>query len=132
MARSTAALLDDYLAACPPFNWRTHNCGHFAAGWLQVVEGAAPPAPAMSCGAAYHRALRQLQVDLAGYITLTLQRRPMVPAIARPGDLLLWDCNGQQGLAICNGRTAAGISTAGVRHIPLQYATHGWLVRCQA
>lgn len=129
MARSIASRLDDYLAACPPFDWRTHNCGHFAAGWLQVAEGAAPPAPVLACGAAYRLSLRRLQVDLAGYMTHTLQRQPVPPSSARPGDLLLWACNNRQGLAICTGRTAAGISPAGVQHMAMQHATQAWPVR---
>ena len=39
---STAALLARYLddaAGRGPFDWRTNNCCHFAAGWWQACTG---------------------------------------------------------------------------------------------
>ena len=128
MARSTAHLLDTYLAGCPPFCWRSHHCLAYISNWLALVEGDAPLVPVVSGPFGYRNALHRLGVDLGSYITMTLQRRPMPPARAWPGDVLLVVQGRCQALAICTGRTAAGITPAGVQHAPLQAAVHAWPV----
>lgn len=130
MARSIASALSGYLAACPPFDWATHNCTHFAAGWLQLVEGAAPPLPAVADGPTAHRAVRRLGADLADATTRQLGRALQPAAQARPGDLVLVPApHGSHALAICAGRTAAVLTTAGVAHIPMQQALAAWHIK---
>ncbi len=130
MAQSTAARLSQYLATCQAFDWAVHNCTHFAAGWLQLVEGAAPALPTVADGPTAHRAVRRLGADLADATTRQLGRAPVPAAQARPGDLVLVPApHGSHALAICAGRTAAALTPAGVVHAPMASALQAWALR---
>jgi len=130
MGQTIASRLSQYLAACPPFDWATHNCTHFAAAWLQLVEGAAPPLPAVADGPTAHRAVRRLGADLADATTRQIGRAPVPAAQAQPGDLVLVPApQSGHALAICAGRTAAALTPAGVVHTPMASALQAWVLR---
>ncbi|GCL61485.1 DUF6950 family protein [Pseudaquabacterium pictum] len=130
MPQSIASRLTDYLGACPPFDWAAHNCTHFAAGWLQQVEGAAPNLPAVAGPVPAMRAIWRLGTDLADATTRVLGRQPLPAAQARVGDLVQVPApQGGQALGICAGRTAALITPAGVAHVDMAAAVQCWAVQ---
>lgn len=106
--------LQAYLATAlaQPFDWATHNCCHFAAGWVRTVEGvdALAGMPALSGAGSARRLLRWLG-GLPAAVTLRLGREPVPGVQARVGDLVAMpmDRLGTRGMAvgICCGLSAA-------------------------
>lgn len=131
MAQTIASKLTGYLQACPPFNWRTHNCAQFAAGWLRLVEGTAPAVPGADGLLDARRLLQRRGGTLREAVTRALRRQPVAAALAGPGHLVLVvGVHGpsHQALGICAGRTAAVLGPEGVQHLPMAAASAAWRV----
>lgn len=131
MAQSIPSRLDDYLKACPPFDWRAHNCCQFAAGWVRAVEGAAPAVPGASGVLDAQRHIARRGGSLREAVTRALRRPAVAGAQARPGDLVMvvglqWPA--RQALGICAGRTAVLLGHDGPRHVPMAAAAAAWHV----
>ncbi len=124
--RSRAAMLSEYLRACPPFDWRARNCAQFAGAWVQQVERRDVGAPGVADLADSRRVLRRLGGNLRAAVTAELKRDPVPPAMARPGDVVLIERGDGQTLGLCVGRTAAVLTAAGVDHVDMQAAVAAW------
>jgi hypothetical protein len=135
---STAALLASYLDQADgrgPFDWRTYNCSHFAAGWWQActgvdaLQGIAMPASANEAA----RLLARRGGTLVDLVTSRIDRPRIDPRLAQPGDLLIinagaWFEGGiGAALGICTGRLAVMLSAEGrlVRG-PMACAVHAF------
>lgn len=130
-------------ALARPFDWATHNCCHFAAGWVRTVEGvdALAGMPPLTGAGSARRLLRWLG-GLPAAVTLRLGREPVPGAQARVGDVValpLAALGGQPGhytVGICAGVSAAlGVSvsvfvtdTAAI-YWPTAEASHAWHVQ---
>ena len=139
-----AARLDAYCraAAAQPFDWATHNCCHFAGGWVRLVEGVDPLAgmPRLA-GARDARRLVRWLGGLAEAVTLRLEREPIAPARARLGDVVLLPLSrigGGHGncVGICVGPSAAlgaqvamYLTEAAAVYWPVAEASHAWALR---
>ena len=91
----TATMLATYLAACAeraePFSWATHNCCHFAAGWVHQATGRDTM---QGFGATPHlraarRELERFVGSLQAAVSEALGQAPIEPALARTGDVLM-------------------------------------------
>lgn len=127
---SSAHLLGLYLAECSErrFDWRTWNCAHFAAGWVQRVTGLDVLAglPATPSGPAAVRVTRRIGATLADAVQQRLGFEGCAPAEARVGDLVLVE---RRALGICTGGQAVVLLVGGgVGFVPMAEATHAWRV----
>lgn len=145
MTASLARRLDEYLTAQAslPFDWETHNCCHFAGGWVREIEGTDPLAnlPELT---GQHDALRLLRSfgGLPAAVTRHLRREPVAPTLARLGDVValplerLGGKPGRYSIGICAGIGAAlGASVSvfglasGCAFWPTAEASHCWALR---
>lgn len=134
---STAALLASYLDQADgrgPFDWRTHNCSHFAAGWWQACTGV-DALQGITMPASANEALRWLARRGGLFVDVVaerIDRARIDPRLAQPGDVLIVNAGWFQGgigaaLGICDGRRAVLLSTEGrlVRG-PMSCAVHAF------
>lgn len=128
--------LDAHLAhhASTPFRWGSHDCVHFAAGWLELLGYPDPLAPF----AAWRSALGAARVIRAhGSFSAAIVCRmhemgcPILPvAAAQRGDLALVQIDRRrQALGIVVGAHVAIPADAGLARFPvLQAAVCAWSV----
>lgn len=121
---STATLLASYLDQVDgrsAFDWRTHNCCHFAAGWWLAATGT-DPLQGLDMPASANEALRWLARRGGTLVDLVAERtgRPRIdPRMAQAGDLLIINAAGWfdggigAALGICGGRLAVMLSAEG-------------------
>lgn len=133
----TARALQHYLQAwgAQPFNWRSANCCHLAAGWVQAATGR-NPMQGLAETPDLRAALRLLQTlggSVASAWTQQLGCEPVPPPLARLGDVVLMPIPNPDGqgtgsaVGICNGRTAVYTTHGGhLLYQPMQLATHAW------
>lgn len=62
--------LDAYIADAKPFDWRTNNCAHFAAGWVALCRGVDPLTEWLGVMPSTRSALRKLK-QAGGYMGAT-------------------------------------------------------------
>lgn len=135
-----AVYLAQQSAKGQPFDWAGRHCCHFAAGWVQVLEGGAPlaglPVEVRDAFSA-QRCVRQMGGTLAAAVGQQLRRRAIVPAQAQVGDLVLVNVAGYlagqggtgQALGVCAGRTAVFLGADGASvHMPMSLAVAAWPV----
>jgi hypothetical protein len=140
---SLAAELAIFLAAYPsrPFDWRHHNCCHFASAWVKRVTGVAPMdglADTASVGDAL-RLVRSLGGSLRAAWSDRLVSEPVDPSFAALGDVVMFSaeshhgegCRGVGGVVgICCGDTAAVVDDAGcIKHLHMVHAYCTWHIR---
>ncbi|MBE7420682.1 MAG: hypothetical protein HS128_23545 [Ideonella sp.] len=126
-----AQRLAEYLAeAARPFDWATHNCCHFAAGWVRLIEGldAMPLVPTPDAMQAWR--LIASYGGLADAITQELGRAPIAPAEARLGDVVLMPLmSDRASVGISNGRVSMFLADDGsVLALPTLQAVHAWRI----
>lgn len=118
-------------SATRPFEWRAANCCHFAAGWVELVEGRHPMAglDATDDAEAAMRLVRRLG-GLEAAWTRQLARPAISVALARLGDVVLLPLgNGRFSAGVCNGRLAAFVDEHGaVVFRPTLEAVAAWRV----
>lgn len=132
-----ARQLDAYLAAhsLSRFDWRTRNCCHFAARWVELATGDRPMDGLDQTAdlRAARRLIGSLGGTLADAVTRRLGRAAIAPAMARLGDIVLAP-PGDNGAAVglCNGRVAAFLTEhEGLTFAPMECATHAWRLRAE-
>lgn len=112
-----------------PFSWPLANCVHFAAGWVDRIEGGALlatlPQPANERAAL--RAMAR-HGGLEAAVTRALAREPVPVALARLGDVVLLRLGrGTPALGLCAGRTTAYVDLAGACiHLPTLDGVVAW------
>lgn len=86
-------LLAGYLAALPrkPFDWRTHNCCHWAAGWVRHATGL-DPMQGLRATPTLRAALRMEQAmgGMQAAVSARLGCESVPAADAQAGDLVLF------------------------------------------
>lgn len=135
---STAARLSAYLESIDgsqPFDWRTNNCSHLAAGWWLAATGIkALQGLAMPCGpTTAPRWLARHGGCFADLVARQLKRARIAPQLAQAGDLVivadgLCSLGGVGGaLGVCTGRLAVLLGADGrlVRG-PMSAALHAY------
>lgn len=123
--------LDAYIRAqaAQPFDWRTHNCCHFVAGWVAEVTGHDPMEglPATPSMRAARRLERELGGTLADALATQLGRAPIRPELAQAGDIALVPVGDGSAVGICIGRHVALLTVAdGITMLPMSVASHAW------
>ncbi len=130
--------LDAYLDqhAGQPFCWRTHNCAHFAAGWVRHVRGVdllQPWGPLMQ---QTRTALRRLRAEGGHLVVADKALGAHLPGqYAARGDVVLlagWGCMAKRytGAAwgLCTGNRIAALAPTGLVLLPLDQARVAWRV----
>lgn len=130
---STSKLLQDYAAGygCAPFDWKTANCCHFAAGWIRLRTGVDPMAGLPETPAAKDaRRLVRVLGGLRQAMTKQSGCRQILASLAQVGDVVLRELpEGGVALGICAGRTAMHVDENGdIVHIEMAGATCAWRV----
>lgn len=128
------ALLASYLdsiTGAQPFDWHTHNCGHFAGHWWAAATGndallGLPMPPTAEAAGTW---LVQQGSSLGSLVGQRLARRSIDPRLAQAGDVVIIGrgyapSGGAAGLGaalgICTGRQAAMLSKDGtVVYLPM-------------
>lgn len=122
--------LADYLAAWPRrFDWASAHCGHFAFGWINAATGrdALAVLPSASTDREWARLLHR-SGGMARLASHLLRCAPYSPAIARPGDVLLFAgrmTGGALGIRLHAGAAVLGADGA-VRVVSDQGALAAW------
>lgn len=128
------ASLAAYLAQWEPrFDW-SHNCAHFAAGWVRWHTGLDA-----LVGLQHLRTLHEWRDQVGTGIAETVSQRlrvlPVLATLAQAGDVVLVQTlRGTAltggALGICAGRTAMVLDDAGaVHHVPMTEASCAWPLR---
>jgi len=106
----TDQLLDYLRTWCrQPFDWQHHNCGHFAARWVERCTGQAVAYDLLghftSAQGLQRLLLRLGHLDLVGLADARLANLAQRRAIAQRGDIVVAQVSGQQafGLALGDG-----------------------------
>lgn len=131
-----AKALTAYLAERQPapFDWRTANCAHFAAGFVARVEGRDVLA-ALRMPTTLGEARRRLRRGggLQRLVTHALNREPIAAPFAQVGDVVLLRLSETDAeamaLGLCCGEyAAAATEDGGVTHHPMTNAVAAWRV----
>lgn len=128
--------LDAYLQrhAGQPFCWRTHNCAHFAAGWVREVRGVDL---LHSWGPLMYQtrvALRRLRAEGGHQVVADRALGPHLPGVyAARGDVVLLHTKRLRRFTgsawgICTGNRIAALGPSGVLAVPMSYAEAAWRV----
>lgn len=121
--------LTEYLQAWPkePFNWRTRNCAHFAAGWVKAYRGIDVFArlPGHSKLTDWLRYVEAHGIE--SVISEALRSEPIPGALAQQNDIML-GTGSHTGwtLGICNGRLTACLGLDGNVVFTDQVAEKAW------
>jgi hypothetical protein len=141
--RSIVVELAEYMVRYPaePFNWRSNNCCHFVAQWVEHMTQFNPMSGLPETGSAGDalRLIRSLGGSFRAAWTHRLGVEPCGPERAEIGDVVMFPtaphlgegCCGVGGLVgICCGDTVAVIDDSGViRYLSMQDAYCGWSLR---
>lgn len=131
-------MLDAYLASAQPFNWATHNCAHFAAGWVRLKTGRDVLSEWLGTMQNTRAALRALH--RAGGYKAAADRAlgaHLSGAYAARGDVVLLQANPVARLAgrycgmawgICTGRQIAALGKQGLLMLPITAGSAAWRV----
>lgn len=130
--------LDAYLQrhAGQPFCWRTHNCAHFAAGWVREVRGVDllhSWGPLMK---STRHALRRLKAEGGHQTVADRALGPHMPGqYAARGDVVLlqgWGAHAARytgsAWGICTGNRVAALGPNGLLLLPIDQARVAWRV----
>ncbi|MEJ1935885.1 hypothetical protein WDZ92_37295 [Nostoc sp. NIES-2111] len=117
-----------------PFHWATSNCGHFAAGFVALVEGRDPLAGDVM-PATLHAARRAMRDagGLEGWVSRALAREPISASLAQVGDVVLLPVSATdpeaQAVGLCCGEYAAAVCDDGTLTMhPMGNALAAWRV----
>lgn len=130
---SLAVQLATYLAQRhQPFDWRSHTCAHWAAGWVHAATGRDPLQGLPPCATV--RDWLEVVREAGGFqalVTRQLRCSPVAPAMAQLGDVVLLPGLQTGGvLALCAGTTAALLADDGASvHVPMHQALAAWRLR---
>ena len=130
------ASLSDYLievtAAYQAFSWATHNCCHFAAGWVRFAGAGnpmhdLPPTPTLRAAL---RLLARLGGGLRAAWSRQLGSEPIAATLAQAGDVVLLPSNAAgtgYAVGVCTGRQAAAQASDGaIVFVPMTAALCAW------
>jgi hypothetical protein len=133
--------LGDYLGARlgQPFEWPTANCCHFAAQWVECVEGSNPMAdlPPTASALEAMRLVRELGGSLESAWTRQLGRDAIAPAFAQLGDVVLLPLPVEmeaeratgEAVGVCVGAHAVVMTAEGFQALmPMSTAVAAWRV----
>jgi len=114
-----------------PFDWRSHNCVHFTAGWVNHIEGGdvlAGLADSENMLDA-HRKIRGLG-GIENAVSNRLGRKPIPTSMAQQGDVVMVIVGEDQtALGLCAGRTAALLQEdQGIVHVTMGIAISAWAI----
>ena len=114
-----------------PFVWGTNDCALFAADAALAMTGhdfAAPFRGRYKTGLGAMKALRSNGAeDLAAYLTQALGA-PIAPALARRGDVVLFEAEGGPALGVVIGGQAAAAGRDGITWVPASRWQQAWRV----
>jgi hypothetical protein len=114
-----------------PFGWGVNDCALFAADAALAMTGhdfAAPFRGRYRTAAGARRALRANgAASLEDFVTQALGA-PVAPALARRGDVVLFDAIDGPALGVALGAQAAAAGPAGTALVPLARWVKGWRV----
>lgn len=111
-----------------PFAWGANDCALFAADCVEAITGV-QLCPELRG----HRDVRQALAALkriGGVRALATRAlgEPIVPALARPGDVVVIPAGKREHLAVCNGGTAVAVAPRGLTAISMRHARAAWRV----
>lgn len=124
-------LVEDYvdLWRRKQFKWDGSNCLHWASGWVTLIEGYCSFGPIEVSVINAREAARMLEAygGLRSALTQRLARPEEDPRTAKVGDLVLLPGELFGAVGICNGSSAAALSSAGgVSFFEMNIAEASW------
>ena len=125
--------LDDYIAdnMAVPFDWQTHNCTTFAAGWVREATGCTNTVPE---SASARQALRAVQAHGGLHANACKWLGEPVPgAFARCGDVVLLHVprsrnRTSKAFGVCVGAVVAAQGPGGLVMVPITETEAAWRV----
>lgn len=111
-----------------PFKWGEHDCVLWAANAALAITGSDPAAEYRNEYSSPLGAARILK-DGGGMESLVSKKfKPISPAFANVGDILMVMQEGQPMLAVCNGETMLATGLEGLVALPTLSAVKAWRV----
>ena len=120
--------LDTYIAdnMAVPFDWQTHNCTTFAAGWVREATGRVLEVPATESAAVATRTVKQLGGLLAD--ACRQLGEPLPGAYAQCGDVVLLQLPDATAFGVCLGAVCAAQGPDGLVMVPITETEAAWRV----
>lgn len=120
--------LDSYIAAsvATPFDWTTHNCTTFAAGWVHEATGRTLDVPITKTAAAATRTVAKL-----GGLLADARRQlgeELQGTFAQCGDVVLLTLANTKAFGVCLGPVCAAQGIDGLVMVPITQAEAAWRV----
>jgi len=120
--------LDAVVAAAraTPFDWKTHNCGTFAADCVEAVTGIS-----LHAGIAKQFPTKRAVTAAKGLraaVSTHLDTTEIVAGFAQRGDVVLVSVAGVEALGVCLGRQAACLGPDGLAFADMGAALCAWRV----
>lgn len=111
-----------------PFVWGANDCCSFAAAAVQAITGRNPMAGVVAY--ASEAAAARLILRAGGLRALASQYlgRPVPPAFAAVGDVVLVMNEGREALGVCNGVNVLGPGPAGIDVLGIEAALAAWKI----
>lgn len=127
---SVAQQLDKYLASAPPFSWRAHHCGDFAARWVLARTGKDPLAGLHVSGLNNAAAVCRRYDGLSDAVASLTGAREIPHLSAQIGDIVMMQTDSAIGgaLGICAGREVAYTSPGGIAWASIMLGCKAWRI----
>ena len=112
-----------------PFEWGAHDCCLWAADAVRAVTGQDFAEGLRGTYATAAEAARML-AQAGGVRALATHAlgEPVGPLMAAVGDVVLFEQDGRELLAVCNGGTALAVAGQGLEPLPMSAALAVWKV----
>lgn len=113
------------------FSWGRHDCCTFAAGAVEAMTGIRWMEEFTGRYETEDQAVSALRNIGAGDLYRTIRNKfgkPMKPAAAQRGDLMLARMDGAPSLLICVGREAVGPGVGGLVRLPVSDCKFAWRI----
>lgn len=111
-------------AQARPYELGRHDCLRFACACIEAMTGVDywPRFSGYKTKLQALRTIAQIAPTLGEAVTAVLAVPPERPAMARRGDVLLYQDEQGEHLAVCAGATCAVLAPDGLRHVRLDHA----------
>ena len=132
--KSVGSKLSKFLREYPviPFDWKTHNCAHFAHDWYFFLaqKECAKELPQCADQAETRKLFVRMNASLESLVTDISGMQQIAPQYASVGDIVLFQSptHDLQVLGICNGTCCAFMSTDGTIQFAAVTITAAWRV----
>ena len=112
-----------------PFEWGAHDCCLWAADAVHAITGQDFADGLRGTYATTAEAARMLaQVGGVRQLATEALGEPVSPLMATVGDVVLFEQDGRELLAVCNGGTALAVAARGLEPLPMSAALAAWRV----